>query len=153
MSNQLFDHENILKTIPNEPGCYLMKDKKGEIVYIGKAKNLKKRVKNYFYQLFTPFFNQIPKLTEYIYTSEILNPIEIKMPYQEDFELNIELLDKDYEFTGENHRKIQIKDSFYLPKGIILNSEYKKFYENIKNFIYKRKNMLNNIRIIKKIKE
>ena len=118
---------------------------------VGNSEFLK--IKNYFYQLFTPFFNQIPELTEYIYTSEILNPIEIKMPYQEDFELNIELLDKDYEFTGENHRKIQIKDSFYLPKGIILNSEYKKFYENIKNFIYKRKNMLNNIRIIKKIKE
>ena len=35
-------------TIPEEPGIYLMKDSKGEIIYIGKAKNLKNRVKSYF---------------------------------------------------------------------------------------------------------
>jgi excinuclease ABC subunit C len=34
--------------IPNNPGCYLFKDKKNNIIYIGKAKNLKKRVKSYF---------------------------------------------------------------------------------------------------------
>ncbi len=35
-------------SIPKEPGIYLMKDSKGEIIYIGKAKNLKNRVKTYF---------------------------------------------------------------------------------------------------------
>ena len=35
-------------SIPKEPGIYLMKDSKGEIIYIGKAKNLKNRVKSYF---------------------------------------------------------------------------------------------------------
>lgn len=35
-------------SIPNSPGCYLFKDDKGKIIYIGKAKNLKKRVKSYF---------------------------------------------------------------------------------------------------------
>ena len=43
-----FDHIKILKTIPHDPGCYIMKDKDNEIVYIGKAKNLQKRVKSYF---------------------------------------------------------------------------------------------------------
>jgi excinuclease ABC subunit C len=33
--------------LPNNPGCYLFKDKKENIIYIGKAKNLKKRVKSY----------------------------------------------------------------------------------------------------------
>jgi excinuclease ABC subunit C len=37
-----------LNSIPNSPGCYLFKDKKGTIIYIGKAKDLKKRVKSYF---------------------------------------------------------------------------------------------------------
>ena len=35
-------------SIPKEPGIYLMKDSKGKIIYIGKAKNLKNRVKTYF---------------------------------------------------------------------------------------------------------
>ena len=37
-----------LEKIPKEPGVYLMKDKKGVILYIGKAKELKRRVKQYF---------------------------------------------------------------------------------------------------------
>ena len=40
---------NISKiSIPSHPGIYLMKDGKSEIIYIGKAKNLKNRVKSYF---------------------------------------------------------------------------------------------------------
>jgi len=35
-------------SIPSHPGIYLMKDQKDSIIYIGKAKNLKKRVKSYF---------------------------------------------------------------------------------------------------------
>ncbi|NLE04144.1 MAG: excinuclease ABC subunit UvrC, partial [Crenarchaeota archaeon] len=34
--------------IPTEPGVYLYRDEKGELLYIGKAKNLRNRVKNYF---------------------------------------------------------------------------------------------------------
>ncbi len=37
-----------LKIIPEEPGCYLMKDIDGKIIYVGKAKNLKRRVNSYF---------------------------------------------------------------------------------------------------------
>lgn len=37
-----------LKKIPNNPGCYIYKNKNGSIIYIGKAKNLKKRVSSYF---------------------------------------------------------------------------------------------------------
>ena len=37
-----------LKLVPNLPGCYLMKDKNGNIIYVGKAKNLKRRVSSYF---------------------------------------------------------------------------------------------------------
>lgn len=37
-----------LKLLPSLPGCYLYHDSKSEIIYVGKAKNLKKRVKSYF---------------------------------------------------------------------------------------------------------
>ena len=38
-----------LLTLPNNPGCYLMKDKNNEVIYVGKAKNLKNRVNSYFH--------------------------------------------------------------------------------------------------------
>ena len=37
-----------INKIPQKPGCYIFKDKKNKIIYIGKAKNLYKRVKFYF---------------------------------------------------------------------------------------------------------
>jgi len=37
-----------LKTVPNRPGCYLMRDRRGVIIYVGKAKNLRRRVSSYF---------------------------------------------------------------------------------------------------------
>ncbi|MDD3923766.1 MAG: excinuclease ABC subunit UvrC [Erysipelotrichaceae bacterium] len=37
-----------LKNLPDSPGCYLMKDKDNKIIYVGKAKSLKNRVKQYF---------------------------------------------------------------------------------------------------------
>ena len=38
----------IVRTIPSKPGVYRMLDADKNIIYIGKAKNLKKRVKSYF---------------------------------------------------------------------------------------------------------
>lgn len=40
--------KNKLKLLTSSPGCYLMKNKDGIIIYVGKAKNLKKRVSSYF---------------------------------------------------------------------------------------------------------
>lgn len=37
-----------VKNLPMTPGVYLMKDQKGEVIYVGKAKSLKKRVQTYF---------------------------------------------------------------------------------------------------------
>ncbi|MGT2775281.1 excinuclease ABC subunit UvrC [Streptococcus hyovaginalis] len=44
--NQLIKHK--LELLPNSPGCYLHKDKTGKIIYVGKAKNLRNRVRSYF---------------------------------------------------------------------------------------------------------
>lgn len=44
----MFDFDEELKKLPNSPGVYLMHDAKDEIIYIGKAVNLKNRVRQYF---------------------------------------------------------------------------------------------------------
>ncbi|UCD84761.1 MAG: excinuclease ABC subunit UvrC [Deltaproteobacteria bacterium] len=42
------DLEKIVENLPDAPGVYLMKDKRDAVIYIGKAKNLKNRVRSYF---------------------------------------------------------------------------------------------------------
>lgn len=44
----MFDFEYHLKNLPSKPGVYLMKNSLGEVIYVGKAKILKNRVKSYF---------------------------------------------------------------------------------------------------------
>ena len=61
-----------IKLVPEQPGCYLYYDKAGEIIYVGKAKNLKRRVYSYFHKQHesaktTVLVSQIEKL-EYIIT-------------------------------------------------------------------------------------
>ena len=45
--------DELLSTTPHKPGCYLMKDKNGCIIYVGKSKNLKNRLSSYFKQSHT----------------------------------------------------------------------------------------------------
>ena len=40
--------DNQLKTLPTDPGVYLMRDSRGEVLYIGKSKKLRSRVRSYF---------------------------------------------------------------------------------------------------------
>ncbi|NLW22549.1 MAG: excinuclease ABC subunit UvrC [Tissierellia bacterium] len=44
----MFNIDEELKKLPDEPGVYMMKDKNGEIIYVGKAISLKKRIRQYF---------------------------------------------------------------------------------------------------------
>jgi len=48
LEDQVFDHRNFLKHTSTRPGVYRMLDEQGEVLYVGKAKNLKKRLGNYF---------------------------------------------------------------------------------------------------------
>ncbi|MFI3116207.1 MAG: excinuclease ABC subunit UvrC [Clostridia bacterium] len=44
----MIDLKEKIKSLPMHPGVYIMKDSKGEIIYVGKAKHLKNRVSSYF---------------------------------------------------------------------------------------------------------
>ncbi len=41
--------EALLNTLPTKPGCYIMKDQAGKVIYVGKAINLRNRVRSYFH--------------------------------------------------------------------------------------------------------
>src|SRR5438270_2076692 len=54
-----------LETLPTQPGCYIMKDRHGDVVYVGKAVNLRSRVMQYFQErsgdtrYFIPFLEDL----------------------------------------------------------------------------------------------
>ena len=47
----MVDFKAKIKDVPNDPGVYMMLDENGEIIYVGKAKNLKNRLRSYFFNL------------------------------------------------------------------------------------------------------
>ena len=58
------------KSVPKNPGCYLFKNLYGKVLYIGKAKNLKKRVSSYFNKTQTDEKTKV--LVEKIYDVEFI---------------------------------------------------------------------------------
>ena len=75
--------ENELKTLPKSPGVYLMHDEKDTIIYVGKAKNLRSRVRSYF-RAITGRGPQIDKMVslisrfEYIMTDSELEALVLE---------------------------------------------------------------------------
>ena len=63
-----------LKTVPNRPGCYLMRDRRGVIIYVGKAKNLRRRVLSYF----RPRAGHAPKVRSMVNTVADLEFMTVK---------------------------------------------------------------------------
>ncbi|MGN6267438.1 MAG: excinuclease ABC subunit UvrC [Ginsengibacter sp.] len=53
MTPEIF--QTIIKTLPNNPGIYKYFDEANELVYVGKAKNIRKRVSSYFTKTFTGY--------------------------------------------------------------------------------------------------
>lgn len=61
--------KNKLALLPDQPGCYIMKDKKGKTLYVGKAKVLKNRVRSYFHGVHD---NKTTRLVSKIYDFEFI---------------------------------------------------------------------------------
>ena len=106
-----------IQLIPTEPGCYLMKNSTDEVIYVGKAKNLKNRVKSYFTgahnEKTTRLVSEIRDFSYVITNSEHESLIlEMNLIKQYLPKYNIRLIDdKTYpyiEITEERHPKLQV---------------------------------------------
>lgn len=107
--------KNKLTLLPEQPGCYLMKDRQGTIIYVGKAKILKNRVRSYFTGSHDGktlrLVNEIEDF-EYIVTSSNIEALvlEINLIKKHDPKYNIMLKDdKSYPFiklTTERHPRL-----------------------------------------------
>ena len=65
-----------VRRLPSKPGVYLMKDRLGSVIYVGKAKNLKKRVSTYFQP--SRSFTQQPKIRALVEMIRDFETIEVK---------------------------------------------------------------------------
>ena len=63
-----------LAAVPHKPGCYMMRSRSGEIIYVGKAKDLKKRVSSYF----RPGANHAPKVRSMVDTVHDFEVMTVK---------------------------------------------------------------------------
>ncbi len=111
----MFDIKKQLSLLPKKPGVYLMKDKYGNIIYIGKAKNLKNRVSSYF--LNTKNHNRKTK-------ELVLNIVEFEY-FITDLEIEALILEANLIKKYQPHFNILLRDDKNYPYiKITLNEEY-----------------------------
>ncbi|PFL69672.1 excinuclease ABC subunit C [Bacillus cereus] len=122
-------HEHLkekLAILPDQPGCYLMKDKQGTVIYVGKAKVLKNRVRSYFTGSHDgKTLRLVGEIVdfEYIVTSSNLEALilELNLIKKHDPKYNIQLKDdKTYPFikiTAEKQPRLLITRNVKRDKG------------------------------------
>ncbi|MDT3492880.1 excinuclease ABC subunit C [Bacillus toyonensis] len=122
-------HEHLkekLVILPDQPGCYLMKDKQGTVIYVGKAKVLKNRVRSYFTGSHDgKTLRLVGEIVdfEYIVTSSNLEALilELNLIKKYDPKYNIQLKDdKTYPFikiTAEKQPRLLITRNVKKDKG------------------------------------
>ncbi|KAF1305121.1 excinuclease ABC subunit UvrC [Candidatus Enterococcus willemsii] len=119
--------KNKLALLPDQPGCYLMKDKNGTIIYVGKAKVLKNRVRSYFtgsHDTKTERLVSEIEDFEYIVTESNIEALllEINLIKKNDPKYNIMLKDdKTYPFikiTNEDYPRLLITRKVLKDKAL-----------------------------------
>ena len=145
-----------LALVPHKPGSYQMKDKNGNIIYVGKAKDLNKRLSSYFNRIHTGKTAKMVSLIEdfqYIVASSELEAFIIEINLIKEFnpKYNIMLTDdKSYpyiEYISEPYPKLKV--SRYLN---IRKKDGKKLFGPYPNAFAARKivNLLNRLYPLKK---
>lgn len=149
--------EEKLKTLPDDPGCYQMRDINNKIIYVGKAKNLKNRVRSYFHGAHnaktTALVSEIEDFSYVITKSELeALVLEINMIKEYDPKYNIMLTDdKTYPYialTNEVHPRLivtrgQKKKSKAKYYGPYPNVKAARETVNLLNRIYPLRKCLN----------
>lgn len=114
LKNQI---EEKLKVLPAKPGCYLMKDRHGTVIYVGKSKMLRNRVRSYFIGAHDHKTQRLVMEIEdfeYIVTSSEIDALilEMNLIKQYDPKYNVMLKDdKSYPYlkiTNERHPQLLI---------------------------------------------
>ncbi|WP_102335710.1 excinuclease ABC subunit UvrC [Salimicrobium jeotgali] len=115
-----------LAVLPDQPGCYLMKDRHGTIIYVGKSKVLKNRVRSYFTGAHDGKTQRlVSEITDFEYivtTSEIEALIlEMNLIKKHDPKYNVLLKDdKTYPYlkiTAEEHPRLLVTRKLKKDKG------------------------------------
>ena len=106
-----------LSLLPLLPGCYLMKDKNGDVIYVGKAKKLKNRVSSYFVGAHndktTKLVHEIVDF-DYIVTDSEKEALLLEINLIKDYspKYNISFMDNKYypyiQLTKERHPRLKI---------------------------------------------
>ena len=113
-----------LKLVPHKPGCYLMKNKDGVIIYVGKAKDLRNRLNSYFHSSHTGktarLVSEIADFDYIVVSSETESLIlEINLIKKHDPKYNILLRDdKSYPYIELTEEKV--------PRLLIVRNVHKK---------------------------
>lgn len=115
-----------LSILPNQPGCYLMKDRQGTVIYVGKAKILKNRVRSYFTGTHDGktqrLVNEIEDF-EYIVTSSNIEALILEMNLIKKYNPKYNVMlkdDKSYPYimlTTERHPRLIITRKVKKNKG------------------------------------
>lgn len=108
-----------LKNLTNKPGVYLFKNRDGKVIYVGKAKNLKKRVRQYFTpSLLRSHIYDINKLTAMIskvYDFEVIST---------DSEIEALLLESNLIKKLKPRYNVNLKDDKSFPYIVVTNEPY-----------------------------
>ena len=107
--------QEILPTYPTTTGCYLMKDVKKRVFYVGKAKNLRQRLKSYFNgsdpRFFVGFLSQILDAIEILEVNNEKEALLLEKNLVKDLQPRFNVLLKD----DKDFIRLKIKNS--SPKG------------------------------------
>src|SRR5690625_3513987 len=115
-----------LAILPEKPGCYLMKDKHDLVIYVGKSKSLRNRVRSYFtgaHDKKTQRLVQEIKDFEYIVTSTEIDALVLEMNLIKEYDPKYNVLfkdDKSYAYikiTAERHPRLLITRQVKKDKG------------------------------------
>ena len=149
------DFKEKLSLVPTKPGSYQMKDKDGIIIYVGKAKNLQRRLRSYFTRTLTGKTKMLVENIddfEYIVTSSELESLILEITLIKKYNPKYNILLKD----DKSYPYIELTNEDYPRLRIIRNVKKKKN----KNHLYgpypnvtaarKKVNMINRIYPLRK---
>ncbi len=113
--------QNTLKVIPHSPGCYQFIDEKGKVIYVGKAKDLKKRVSSYFNK-----YHENPKTRILVKNIHQIRYIVV------DSEEDTFLLENNLIKELKPRYNVMLKDDKTYPYIVIKNEDFPRVYKTRK---------------------